>query len=202
MANREKIDYLLSDIKKLEERVLEMRDAEVYPVSFFSKTFDLTHKILNDLHILEADQIDFLNKQMEEHQALIRSIPVSKAKPHPVLPVPVDKNIEEPGETDQYEKTDDLSIKPDNDKQTLSLHDLIEKKNLSDFRKALSLNDRFYFRRELFNGDEAKMNKVITDLNDIHSLQESLYYLNQKLNWDMQNDIVAEFIKLLEKRFI
>ena len=46
MANKEKIDYLLLDIRELETLVAGMRDAEVYPVSFFGQTFDLTHKIL------------------------------------------------------------------------------------------------------------------------------------------------------------
>lgn len=55
--------------------VAGMRDAEVYPVSFFGQTFDLTHKILKDLHALETAQIEMLRKQMEEHQALIQSIP-------------------------------------------------------------------------------------------------------------------------------
>ena len=75
MANKEKIDYLLLDIRELETLVAGMRDAEVYPVSFFGQTFDLTHKILKDLHALETAQIEMLRKQMEEHQALIQSIP-------------------------------------------------------------------------------------------------------------------------------
>ena len=37
MANKEKIDYLLLDIKELETLIAGMRDAEVYPVSFFSQ---------------------------------------------------------------------------------------------------------------------------------------------------------------------
>ena len=72
MANKEKIDYLLLDIRELETLVAGMRDAEVYPVSFFGQTFDLTHKILKDLHALETAQIEMLRKQMEEHQALIQ----------------------------------------------------------------------------------------------------------------------------------
>ena len=81
MANKEKIDYLLLDIRELETLVAGMRDAEVYPVSFFGQTFDLTHKILKDLHALETAQIEMLRKQMEEHQALIQSIPPSVATP-------------------------------------------------------------------------------------------------------------------------
>ena len=60
MANKEKIDYLLIDIRELEKLVAGMRDAEIYPASFFNQTFQLTHKVLkvnkwrniNDLSIL------------------------------------------------------------------------------------------------------------------------------------------------------
>ena len=75
MANKEKIDYLLLDIRELETQIAGMRNAEVYPVSFFSQTFDLTHKILKELHALEATQIETLRRQMEAHQAVLQSIP-------------------------------------------------------------------------------------------------------------------------------
>ena len=58
MANKEKIDYLLLDIRELETLVAGMRDAEVYPVSFFGQTFDLilliyiTRTLLNDYGII------------------------------------------------------------------------------------------------------------------------------------------------------
>ena len=87
------------------------------------------------------------------------------------------------------------------DKSSISLNDILEKKNLSDFRKAFSLNDRFRFRRELFGGNEEKMNKAISDLNDLSSYEESVTYLNKVLNWNIEDASVADFIKLLEKRF-
>lgn len=227
MGNKEKIDYLLSDIKELEKLIVGMRDAEVYPVSFFSQTFDLTHKILNDLHELESDQIETLRKQMEEHQALIHSIPRSTAKPLPIIPeiakqedteeqvkienIHITKNIQEESPQEEIRKEEAIneppavkSIQPSGitEKHMVSLHEALEKQNLSDLRKAFSLNDRFYFRKELFNNDEAKMNKVISDLNEIHSYEESITYLNEKFNWDMEDTTVNEFTKLLEKRFL
>lgn len=189
MANKEKIDYLLLDIRELEKLVAGVRDAEVYPVSFFSQTFDLTHKILKDLHKLEGDQIELFQKQMEEHRQLLNNIPVSQPLPQPEIEIPA-------------EPVEKKVVPPVAEKQPVFLNELLEKKNLSDFRKAFSLNDRFYFRRELFAGDEAKMNKVISDLNDIHSYEESVSYLNEKLNWNVEDETVVDFIKLLEKRFL
>lgn len=204
MANKEKIDYLLLDIRELEKQVAGMRDVEIYPVSFFSQTFDLTHKILKDLHALEAIQIEMLRKQMEEHAVLLQSIPKQTATPMPDAP-PLKKAIEEiPVVKEQIIKVEE-SVKETNntaDRPNLFLNDLLEKKNLSDFRKAFSLNDRFRFRRELFGGDENKMNKAISDLNDIHSYEDSIAYLNNELKWNIEDEAVTDFMKLLEKRFL
>ena len=233
MANKEKIDYLLLDLKELETLIAGMRDAEVYPVSFFSQTFNLTHKVLNDLHSLETAQIEMLREQMEAHQALIQSLPNPAAAPIPVVPEvqevqeepvaetvivrepEVKVEVKEPVREIIIEKPEIItpSAKPEKpaeaphkpittEKQGVFLSDLLEKKNLSDFRKAFSLNDRFRFRRELFGGNEEKMNKAITDLNDIHSYEESVAYLNNELKWNIEDEAVADFIKLLEKRFL
>lgn len=241
MANKEKIDYLLLDLKELEMLIAGMRDAEIYPVSFFSQTFNLTHKILNDLHSLETTQIEMLREQMEAHQALIQSLPNPVAAPMPtpeIVEDPVEETViveetkipepEEPIREMIVEKTEIImeekpvaqpepvvipQAEPEKpaeplhkpvitEKQGVFLSDLLEKKNLSDFRKAFSLNDRFRFRRELFGGNEEKMNKAITDLNDIHTYEESVTYLNNELNWNIEDEAVADFIKLLEKRFL
>ncbi len=226
MANKEKIDYLLLDIQELETLVAGMRDAEVYPASFFGQTFDLTHKILKDLHALETAQIEMLCQQMEEHQALIQSIPPSVApSTQPVqvsaatlsTPMPEETESTAPiSEIDTPFKMESNSTETSDapttevpsskgiptERSGLFLNDLLEKKNLSDFRKAFSLNDRFRFRRELFGGDEARMNKAINDLNELHSYEDSITYLNNELKWNIEDEAVADFIKLLEKRFL
>lgn len=242
MANKEKMDYLLLDIRELETLIAGMRDAEVYPVSFFSQTFNLTHKILKDLHSLEAAQIEMLRKQMEEHQALLKSIPHQVAEPMPETPRPeIIEELKTPvPEVQSVPETIPVSspqvveinpepqinpepepqpvIKPEpiaetpqmavttehpvTERSGLFLSDLLEKKNLSDFRKAFSLNDRFRFRRELFGGDEERMNKAITELNNIHTYEDSVTYLNNELKWNIEDEAVADFIKLLEKRFL
>lgn len=88
-------------------------------------------------------------------------------------------------------------IKP----QANSLNDLLERKNLSDFRKAFSLNDRFRFRRELFGGSEELMNQVIADLNDIKSYDASVAYIQKVLSGNGEESAVADFLQLIEKRF-
>lgn len=212
MAHKEKIDYLLLDIRELEKKVAGMRDAEIYPVSFFSQSFELAHKILTDLHKLEAAQLEDLSRQMEVHRSRLSAIPLEKAVRQPVAeapeaapektnpPTPVvhpKVNVEPVEKVIQIPEQKSVVIKA-----SVSLNEILEKKNLSDFRKAFSLNDRFRFRRELFGGDEDRMNKAISELNDIHSYEESISFLHNELHWNIEDDAVADFLKLIEKRFL
>lgn len=253
MANKERIDYLLLDIRELEKQVAAIRDAEVYPLSFFSQSFELAHKILTDLHTLEADQLEVLSRQMEEHRRRIHNIPSpevtlqaeiieeeseeKQSEPEITQTVIVYNLKKEPSpdadpaaEPETKETSEPLSESAENTEEdniavildellpdipeekitnpvvapppSISLNEVIQKKNLSDFRKAFSLNDRFRFRRELFGGDEGRMNKAIADLNELHSYEDSITYLHRELKWNPEDPAIEDFIKLLEKRFL
>lgn len=128
--------------------------------------------------------------------------PVEEPAKQEVVEIPALPVEETPKETPVRKEVDPAPVIPVAAKGNVSLNDLLEKKNLSDFRKAFSLNDRFRFRRDLFHGNEEQMNQVIADLNQIDSLDEALRFIDTNLSWDMNNETVADFIKLLEKRYI
>ena len=236
MGDKEKMDYLLVDIRELEKLVASMRDAEIYPVSFFSQAYTTTQKIVDNLQSIEADQLALFKEQMEKHRALIKKAERLEAEAalvtqmqeqesnyEPVqemeLPsveelneevesvatpaaatVAAEKTVSEPAtslsSTSSHTTTLEQSLP-----HSISLNEVIQKKFLADFRKAFSLNDRFRFRRELFGGDEGRMNEAISDLNELQSFEESITYLDKKLKWNVEDEAVADFIKLLEKRF-
>lgn len=305
MAHKEKIDYLLINLRELEKLIAGMRDMEIFPASFFSQCFSLSRQLMNELHSLEAEQIEELARQMEEHRKLIESIPprdmaasttaqpafpaeeharhrqaeqpfhrATPSAPQPPLPPPLAETETEPAAPAAHrltgEPTDEVPGRPEpatlpppppeavpapptipqpqpeiplpetpaiktsaetlekgpsapgtgtreipmartrpvvspevtiGEKPTISLNEVLEKKNLSDFRKAFSLNDRFRFRRELFGGDEEKMNRAIRDLNELTTYEDSISYLHHQLQWNVDDAAVADFILLLEKRF-
>lgn len=218
MSNKEQIDYLLLDIRELESQVASMRDEDKLPIRVLAESCNQAFKIIETLNRLESEQIQQIGNQMAEQQEeLMRlsllfeqhqhsakkckadiqelkeqeNIPAPEPIPEPVIEQPVSKSEQtKPAPSILVEAT------------SLSLNEILEKKNLSDFRKAFSLNDRFRFRRELFAGDESRMNKAIADLNEIHTYEESVTYLNNELKWNIEDAAVADFIKLLEKRFL
>lgn len=228
MANSEIIERLLSDIKRLEELVSSVKGADIYPASLFDSTFKITHGIFQGLHSLEELQLNALREQMEEHQRLLESIMANRqavmVEPEPqetTEAINIEPAEEKENDATTVEILQDIESNPADEEvpnidgsdveqpkrviaqeaSGLSLNEMLEKRNLSDFRKAFSLNDRFRFRRELFGGSEDRMNSAINELNKLSSLEESLSYLKNDLNWNTEEAPVADFIKLLEKRF-
>lgn len=239
MAHKEKIDYLLLDVQNLETMIAGMRDAELYPASFFDQSFELARKILKELNALEAAQVELLRKQMEAHAVSLQDLPPTTPPPadlptqYPPEPAeaatPGNESPEVTGIPAQEPETQNL--RPEEEKPAeapappaastpppppsataaapekranpnLSVNEILEKRKLADFRKAFSLNDRFYFRRELFGGNESRMNQVIEQLNGLSSYEESITYLKLELDWNLDDQAVADFIKLIEKRFV
>lgn len=236
MGDKEKMDYLLVDIRELEKLVASMRDAEIYPVSFFSQAYTTTQKIVDNLQSIEADQLALFKEQMEKHRALIKKAEILEAETALVTQMQEQESNYEPVQEMELPSVEELNEEEESvatpaaatvvaEKtvsepaaslssasshtttleqslpHSISLNEVIQKKFLADFRKAFSLNDRFRFRRELFGGDEGRMNEAISDLNELQSFEESITYLDKKLKWNVEDEAVADFIKLLEKRF-
>lgn len=72
------------------------------------------------------------------------------------------------------------------------------KRNL---RAAFSLNDRFLYSRELFNGNMKLFDSTVDSIADIddYSLVEDHFY--KELNWDAENPNVAGFMEIMKINF-
>ena len=74
MTNDDRLQQIISNVQQLSELAANMIDADIYPVSFFSRAFDLLQKLQSDFHTLEAEQVEIFANQLKEHQKLILSI--------------------------------------------------------------------------------------------------------------------------------
>jgi hypothetical protein len=70
---------------------------------------------------------------------------------------------------------------------------------------SLSLNERFFFINELFNGDQKDFDKVISHLTGLDSWEEVEYYLNATCvvpySWDEKMEQRDKFYQFLQVRF-
>lgn len=138
-------------------------------------------------------------KEESAWQETVEPAPVSQEE----APLPEKKEVEQvssPAQPSVHSTATDNCI---GGQTTARLLDDILKQRIAskDIRKAISLNDRFRFRRDLFGGDDETMNKTIDILNQLHSAEEALNYLEQHFQWDYEKETTNDFITILEKRF-
>ena len=65
--------------------------------------------------------------------------------------------------------------------------------------KAFTLNDKFRFRRELFNGDDDDFADTLSLLAHMPSYAEAADYLTNDLLWDTRNPNVEDFLAILKE---
>ena len=110
-------------------------------------------------------------------------------------------------ETDDYDETDyedtpaaDLPA-DEHGSGPVTLEEALQRQHAKELRKALSLNDRFRFRRELFGNSDIRMNETLALIDAMHSYDEAEDYILNDLHWDLDNPEVAEFMKIVQKHF-
>ncbi len=186
MAYKEKINQLLAGVQELESLVGRLSAEENPGFQLLSEAGSRACSVVEGIKEIEDEQIRLLEARLAERQE-------ERARLAGLLG---------PGRAEE-EAVEKEAPQAGQGKGNVSLNDLLGKKNLSDFRKAFSLNDRFRFRRDLFRGDEGLMNRVIADLDRAGSLEEALRYIEENLQWDVNTDeTAADFIRLLEKRYV
>lgn len=81
------------------------------------------------------------------------------------------------------------------------LHASLSNQKIDDIRQAISLGDRFRFQRELFRNNGEEMNKTLSYINSLATYEEIVSFLQSKYTWDEENATVADFYKIVQRKF-
>lgn len=94
-------------------------------------------------------------------------------------------------------------VETDNGKPVIrSVNDIIQAPPAKlDVRRGLSLNDRFYYQRELFDNNREAMNSMMLRLNAFDNYEATEQYLRENTSWDFEDENVKSFLELLKKGF-
>ncbi len=81
----------------------------------------------------------------------------------------------------------------------------LKEEPIKDLRKAIGINDKYLFIKELFRNDEVAYERSIKTINSFHILPEAEYWIQRemiyKLGWDDKNPTVKAFYQLVRRRF-
>jgi hypothetical protein len=87
-----------------------------------------------------------------------------------------------------------------------SISSKLQQKPISDLGKAIGINEKFQYTKELFKGNAEAFSEAVKKLNSFSNLSEAENYLGQeiitKYNWDLETSPAKDFLDLVHRRYL
>jgi hypothetical protein len=77
----------------------------------------------------------------------------------------------------------------------------VQAKPVKDIKKAIGINEKFLFIRELFDNNTALYNETIEKLNQMASMDEARQYLDENFSWE-DDEISGKFLSQVHRKYL
>lgn len=130
--------------------------------------------------------------------------PEPELQPEPEIePEPVESKLEPKSQTlaDSIPSEETLADKLSKTIEHNTLASTINASHIDSIQTAITIADRFRFQRELFSGNGALMSSTIDHLNTLSTMAEAENYIREKFNWNIENQAVADFYAIINRKY-
>ncbi len=218
------IDIALEKLSIIYDKLLSLKlqSATNEENGFFSKNSTLINKIIRDSVIESKNSI--IDKEKNQMQQLKeepikadnRSQNEQITSDTKTKQIPEDKKESHKEEITQTIKEHEHKIIVDNlkkEQRTIGelLAEMHQKKDIAtlqqlkpikDLKKAISINDKIMFIKEIFNNNVDKYNETIEKLNNSNNLDEALEYLDKVVSINNENQVLQQLLELVYRRYM
>ena len=188
------VDTLLTHVYEIEGLLLVMqRHQQEVP----QLVIDRLKEAVNQLH----DEAQLIENESSP------GVPVTEVAEQPAMPVtaqePAPEPIkEEPAQAPEHVEAEETTAPAEPQEATAPAVKAAEEKHEQhDVTAAFSINDRFLFLRELFDGNSQQFNDAIGVIQRMSNIDQVQQFVTDVLQLDSSNDIVKEFIRLINLSF-
>ncbi|MDP4281387.1 MAG: hypothetical protein Q8867_04485 [Bacteroidota bacterium] len=205
----EEIRSLLDDIREQYDAILSM--AEPVPQIEFDMLLENIRKLYQNLHMLQKvnDPYEFLDHQPKNVPPLPENPP--QPVPEPGFTPVAETPVKEPKKKTEDKSPDLFTPGPGTDfleklkearEQTLGPRPASPEPK--ELRSMISINDKFLFINELFDGNLRDYNENIDTLSGFNSKDQAMDYLDRLRNknyWESTGKAFLRLQEILVKRF-
>ena len=202
-------DILLAKTRQLYEEILSLTVAQAAPVVEAPQPAK---------EVVAETVIEVISEPITQPEPVKEPDPIVEAKPEPVVEPakPVQEEITFVVEEVEAPKVEAPSIpveqptaQPEQPKQetpkfaqVTDLGSKLAQKPIKDIFSALSINERYMFRSQLFNNDQDLFMKSINTLNESKDFKTALEFIKTHFSWDFESKDVQRFLSIVERRFL
>ncbi len=141
-------------------------------------------------------------EQVPEEEIVKETVQVVEEKEPEEEPVEVQEAASENGEPKRLGDSF-LKEKSLNDSMaggSNKLENKLSNTPVSSLQRAIGINDRYIYIRELFEGDADKFSSAVGELDRLQNIEEAVSYLQQNYKWK-KNETSLKFVNLVKRRF-
>lgn len=111
----------------------------------------------------------------------------------------VDENIGNPGASLEIDRKESAQKAEEAEPMIVSEEGGRTTEPLSLLRHAFTINDSFRFTRELFGNSRAAFSSAVGELSAMRTINEIESYLYTTLGWNSENEIVKDFVNVIQR---
>jgi hypothetical protein len=78
----------------------------------------------------------------------------------------------------------------------------LQNKPIHDLTKAIGINDKFLYTKELFNGNAELYAKTIQKLNEFSDINDALIFIQENFSWDDKNEAANQLMELVRRKLL
>ncbi len=174
---------------------------ETKPVEFEETDIDKVAAIVEPEENIEEQIFSEETEKIVEEEKVVRRNVYAEGITLPTYTNP--RNVESRQEEVVDETPVGNQVETDDGKPVIrSVNDIIQAPPAKlDVKRGLSLNDRFYYQRELFDNNREAMNSMMLRLNAFDNYEDTERYLRENTSWSFEDKNVKSFLELLRKGF-
>lgn len=207
------LDLALAKLRNLYEVLSLLRHEEPNVASNYenpTKEIQKDHipdKSSNTENILESDAFD-LNEEENEPGIVQKQAEnekkTTKSSKDDIQKKEIDENTRK--EKILAEKLENgklfINEKLAKDSSSSDLSSKLQSKPITSIAGSMGINDKFFFIRELFNGDADKFRETCIHLDETANFKDAYNYLDKNFEWDMNEEIVKQLLNLVKRKLI
>ncbi len=207
------IDILINDINEIKSIISGFKNKTSVPQIEFDLALDKLRKLYDVLLMFNQSDNEFniKEKSKEEKRDTNKDKKIEKSEEISEIPVQIDEIDEEiiPEEDEVEIETiaDKFQVSPSRNE---SMAEKDEKQNVSsrlqsrpidDIKKAIGINDKFLYTKELFKSNPSLYNQTISALNDAKDFEGVENYLKSNFDWNFEDEVVIDFLEIIKRKF-
>ena len=202
------IDIIINDINEIKNIINGFKNKKSVPQIELDLVLEKLRNLYDVLLMIDqkdikADKTESIAYQENMEKETIQEMQTESESEIDITEeeIPYEPEIEIETLADKYQASP-LKKETFADKEEIkNVSSRLQSRPIDDIKKAIGINDKFLYTKELFKSNPSLYNQTIDALNEAISFENAEAYLKSNFDWDFEDEVVLDFLEIVKRKF-